>query len=814
MTAALLAGAALVLLQADCPGVIAAGWRAYRADSLDAAASRFQECASYPAAQAGLGFIALRRGTPLAARARFRAATRLGPEHADAWYGLGLAHGRLADSAAAIAALQHALSLAPEYADVEEALLALGADSGLTPPVRAPDQADVPVRTAGEQFEIATGGAWRPFYIKGVNLGVARPGRFPSEFPTDDSTYLHWLGLIAAANANTVRIYTILPPAFYRALRRWNVEHPQQELWLVHGVWTEPPPRHNYDDTTWLGAFRREMRRVVDVLHGRARVAARPGHAWGRYDADVSRRTLALIIGREWEPATLAAYNRRRGGRTTHPGRFLAVARGTPADVWMAEQCDYALAYEWDTYRAARPIAYTNWPTLDPLHHVTEPTALEERELRRRAGLPRHPRLQEYDNDSVALDAMLVRPTAANQAGYFAAFHAYPYYPDFIMLDSAGYRGYLRALRRHHAGRPVVIAEYGVPSSRGVAHLTNDGRDHGGHDEVGMAAVDAALTEEIHATGLAGGIVFAWLDEWFKHNWVVVDLEVPADRTPLWHNVENAEQQYGLLGQYAGTGDEPVPGVPDRWLALPVNAAGDGLVLRAGVDEAYVYLALQDTSRSGPDYYVIGIDTYRPDRGEFRLPGLPDTTTFGLEFALVLAGDGADLRVASHYNPFLGPRPGLGPTQLDRFYNFAATVDKRSQSGSFDSLFVATNRFRIARDGRTFAARGVNRGRLRLGRDWFMDPRTRLLGVRIPWNLLNVTDPSSHRVLTRVREPGPFATDTTDGFDFVVVAVKNGRAAARARSRMALTWAGWNTPRWHERLKPAYAALREVWAKW
>jgi hypothetical protein len=479
----------------------------------------------------------------------------------------------------------------------------------------------------------------------------------------------------------------------------------------------------------------------------------------------------------------------------------------------MAEQCDYLLAYEWDTYRAARPIAYTNWPTLDPLRHVTEPTALEERELRRRAGLPRHPRLLEYDNDGVALDAMLVRPTPANQAGYFAAFHAYPYYPDFIVLDSARYLGYLRALRQHHAGRPVVIAEYGVPSSRGVAHLTSDGRDHGGHDETAMAAVDVALTQDIRAAGLAGGILFAWLDEWFKHNWVVVDLEQPAERTPLWHNVENAEQNYGLLGQYAGTGNEPVPGVVDRWVALPIHVSAEGLVLRAGTDESYLYLALQDARRPDADYYIVGIDTYRADRGEFRLPGLADTLQTGVEFALVLTVDGADLRVASHYNPFLGPRPGLGPTQLDRLYNFAATADKRSQSGSFDSLFVATNRFRIARDGRTFPARGVNRGRL-LARDWFINSPHRLVGVRLPWNLLNVTDPSSRHVLRAVREAGPFATDTSPGFRFVAVAVKAGRVAARAESRTLFTWARWDTPRWHERLKPAYAAMRDVWGKW
>ena len=84
----------------------------------------------------------------------------------------------------------------------------------------------------------------------------------------------------------------------------------------------------------------------------------------------------------------------------------------------------------------------------------------------------------------VSLDPSLVRATASNPAGWFASYHAYPYYPDFMLHDPgynrarsslgrSNYFGYLAELKRHHAGIPVLIAEYGVPSSRGDAHLQN-----------------------------------------------------------------------------------------------------------------------------------------------------------------------------------------------------------------------------------------------------------------------------------------------------------------------------------------------------
>lgn len=818
---------------------VEAGWAAYRlgAPGTAEAARRFAAadslCPGEPGAQVGLGYVLLRQAQNRSAQARFLQALVGDSADGDAWYGLGLARARLGERQLAVAAWYRTLRVAPAYADAEAQLLALGIDSGLAvPAVSRPDVPQVPARAAGERFEIRTPDGWVPFYVKGVNLGVALPGAFPSGAPLDDSSYTRWLRLIAEANANVVRLYTILPPAFYRALRQWNDVHPDRALWLVHGVWAELPPHHEYDAVAWKAEFRSEMRRVVDIVHGHALIAARPGHAFGRYDSDVSGHVLAYILGREWEPFSIGSYNRLRAGRAKYAGRFLAVDVGTPADVWMAEQCDYVLGYEWDRYHAQRPVAYTNWPTLDPLHHPTEPTLDEEQALRRRYGFPPNPRLKEYDNDRDALDAMLVRPTSANLGGYFASYHAYPYYPDFIALDPAyatagsHYVAYLEALRRHHAGRPVLIAEYGVPSSRGLSHFGPDGMDHGRHDERGMAELDARLTREIRAAGAAGGIVFAWLDEWFKHTWVTIDLEQPAERTRLWHNVENAEQNYGLLGEYAGDSDAtPEPGGdPGRWRALPVPEAAGALALRVGADPSYLYVALEglglDSLRC-----VIGIDTYRRDRGQFRLPGVTAPGDVGFEFALVLEDTAdAQLLVAPWYNPYLGPRPGIGPTGLDRFYNEAVTVNARRDDGMWDSLFVTTNRWRIGRDGRTAPARGVNRGRLLHGRvedtslaDWYADRVAGLIEVRIPWALLNVTDPSSRRVMLRYRRAGEaFETAVTDGFRFRVVALERASGAARASFGPSVTyaWPTWEVPRWHERLKPAYFALREVWGAW
>jgi hypothetical protein len=443
-------GQAALGAQQTCPPAageeVAAGWRAYRADSVPVAERHFTtadgQCVGNLDAKTGLGYTALRLGRLNRSDSLFRIVTRADSNNADGWSGLALAAERLHDTTTAVSAARQAARINPDDPGPRQVLdrLAPGWDrQPLVTPAR-PRRLNVAARTRNSRFEIPSSRGWVPFYIKGVNIGAALPGKFPSEFPPDSATYAGWLRQIAGMNANAVRLYTILPPPFYRALRAWNLGHPRRPLRLIHGVWTELPPRDDFDDPAWKTEFRAEMHRVVDLLHGSAVIPVRPGHAGGRYDADVSRWTLAYIIGREWEPYSVVSYDRAHPGLAAYRGTWLSAERAPAMDRWLAEQCDSLLDYEVRRFNTLRPIAYTNWPTLDPLTHPTEATTEEEIAIRERLHRPAN-LSHEYDNDAIGLDANLVRPTAANPAGWFASYHAYPYYPDFMLYDP----GYSRA---------------------------------------------------------------------------------------------------------------------------------------------------------------------------------------------------------------------------------------------------------------------------------------------------------------------------------------------------------------------------------
>jgi hypothetical protein len=820
----LLAASSESIAQAPCPpraaDTVMAGWAAYRGDSLDRAASRFarvlRDCPENRDAQVGLGFTLLRLDRVAAADSLFLAVINATPMNADAWDGRARAALRRRDSTTMLAAGRRALALDPGNRELRTLLERVAPDWDRAPigPRRRPTKLQVAARTQGRRFEVPTGGSWRPFYVRGVNLGAALPGRYPSEFPADSTRYAGWLDTLASMHANTLRVYTIFPPAFYRALRAFNIRHPDRALWLIHGVWTELPPGDDFADPNWQGEFRTEMRRVVDLIHGAATIARRPGHASGHYDADVSRWTLAYIIGREWEPYAVQTFDRRRATEDSYAGRFLAAEHAPAMELWLAAQCDSMLAYEVDSYNGLRPIAYTNWPTLDPLTHPTEPTAPEEALWRLRLGRPAEGKTLELENDAVALDANLIRPTRANPAGWFASYHA---------------------------GMPTLISEYGVPSSRGMAHYGPQGWNHGGHDERAMAAIDARLTREIEEAGAAGSVLFAWMDEWFKKNWMVIDFEIPVDHTRLWHNVMDAEQNYGILGEYGGEAGRPrLGGDPGPWRALGriVERAGGGRALgpfRAGADESYLYLAAElEPGRFPWDSLGIqlAIDTYLPLIGQHLvLPG-GIKSEVGFEFLVDLqAPDSATIRVAPDYNRYRGRPSTASGDDFGRFYRRPAAPVNR-EDGRFDSLFVITNRARFGRDGVFFPALGYDRGLLSFGTearsslaDWYVDESAGLLELRLPWDLLNVTDPSSRTLLYDRDSVGEFGTARAGDFHFGVMVWRKGSVPVVVQAVPALEggswraadfpgwcWSGWNEPRSHAALKPVYDSLKLLWS--
>ncbi|MEW6718908.1 MAG: hypothetical protein AB1346_00480, partial [Thermodesulfobacteriota bacterium] len=707
------------------------------------------------------GTLAIERGDHQEAVNIFRREIGRGRSPA-AYIGFGKAHFLLEDYPTARWAFHKALELEPgneeavrQLSLVEPKLAGLGAAgaSKSRPAWR--------YRAVKDFLEVHRG-EWTRLFLKGINLGLGIPGHFPGEYAIRKGTYLKWFRQISGLGVNAIRVYALHAPLFYEALDEWN--RAGKTLYLVQGIWAEPPADDDYSGEAYRSYVLGNLRDAVDAVHGSAVLPPRPGQPDGKYTADASWFTIGYLYGREWEPCSVKRYNESKGRRRAgYRGKFLMIGDGSPFEVELTRVADLLQEYEQERYGSTRPCSVVNWPTLDPLVHPSESATEDEVAIQ---GQTLRSAVCNENEDMETLDVSKIVTVAG--PGFFATYHAYPYYPDFIDNDDPEekepYLTYLKKLKSHHGGQPVLVAEFGVPSSRESAHRQRNGWTHGRHGEEEQGTIDVLQMNAVRGAGMAGGVLFSWLDEWFKKNWIFQPYLLPAERKPLWFNLQDPEENYGLLAAYPGYPGKVVTlsGNRSEWedatvlygrAGAPRKAEGGGPAgirgLRARHDEGFLYLLIET---EGPvdfrrENYLVGMNSSLPESGERLLPF--DTrilSPIGLHFLLHLCGERSSrLLAAQSYDRFLNAPSGK-------------IVPERSEQGAWVQMQIRTNARRISKDGkRYFPAHVYSTSPLRHGSldgsrgdfhslsDFFVAGDR--IEVRIPWCMLNFTDPSSRTVL-------------------------------------------------------------------
>jgi tetratricopeptide (TPR) repeat protein len=754
------------------------------------------------------------------------------------------------------------------------------------PPYQRPAQLQVPFRAQGDFFQRRAGSNWEPVYLAGVTLSGAMPGYYPSDSSVDPAEFGRWLNQIGDLGANSIRVYSIMPPAFYRMLAEYNKAHASRPLYLIQGVGCGDPPRDDMFDSKYYEQCRKNIRNMIDVIHGRGDVAAGNGHAGGVFTTDVATWVAGLLVGDPWLSHVVTANNLLHPDIQKYEGAYIEVPQGTATEIFLAQMINYAMEYEEGSYNWQHPVAFVNWPTLDPLRHPTESTILEEVAIRRAQGerLPT-PSGPFDDDDGVSVDPMKLRPREKFVAGYFASYSVLPYYPDFLNQDpryqairdaegSNPFLGYLTDLKGHHEGIPLLVAEYGIPTGMGIAHFSPAGFDEGGKTETQQGQILVRLSRSVRESGAAGGMIFEWVDQWFRQSWVQRDYEMPADRRVLWTNAMNPAEHFGLLAaDPSGREKHNLTGNPEAWSdskpwyaeakpgpTVPVGDKYDpGRDLKAlylDADEAFLYIRLAvgklDNDNDGqPDWgqtnYLIGLGTAPQVGGLAYLPFIiPIRFPLGMTYAVQLAGpSSARIWIASSYNPFrIAQVEGIpSQTTLSSKLGWRASV---SPSGTFESQIMEPNRRRYSRDGRYFPPQRYERGILRSGSlnpaasdydtlaQWHANLPSNTVDLRIPWSLLGVTDPSSYKIVAGLERDGTVVTTDTPGFSIVAFSYRpldsartrpimeqshpvsdalpdlTGPGSLPASAIKPYRWNGWSVPHYKLRLKDSYAILRKV----
>ena len=658
-------------------------------------------------------------------------------------------------------------------------------------------------------FTVYDGEKFNRKFLKGVNIGVGKPGAFPGELAITKEEYLRWFRYIGEMNANTIRVYTIQTPEFYEALLEHNMKS-ENTIYLLHGVWI-----NEEDINSKLNAFDpiikdttvNEINRLIDVIHGKAEIEEKAGHASGKYISDISPYVIGLILGIEWDPALVNDTNELNVGKSDFKGKYLYTSdNASPFESFLCELGDKAISYETDKYNTQVPISFTNWVTTDLLEHSNEP---DEKE------------------DSEVVNPNNIKANENFKSGIFASYHVYPYYPEALVYqkeyreyeDEDGnvnpYKAYLEDLIKKHT-MPVLVAEFGVPSSRGITHENiYTGFNQGGLDEKSQGEMDSSMLEDIYNTGYAGGIVFSWQDEWFKRTWNTMDYDI-GGRRAYWSNIQTNEQNFGLLAFDPGSEESVcyIDGKIKDWKNRTPLIENEQYSTYVNSDEKYIYFMVKgnDSINFLNEHLVIPIDT-TPNSGSGKYEDI--TFSNGVDFIIDINGkDNSTIKVQSYYDVFSYSYGGK--------YSGVEANKEGKDSSKFNPIYLCiSGPIHLPEDNKDIPLRRKETGNLIYGNgnpedddynslaDFYINEN--VIEIRIPWQLLNVMDPSSKCVMDDFYKVGGIQPLEIQGINIgtYIYGVDNSSKIDLKRYE----WAKWEIPTYHERLKASYYILQDAMSK-
>ena len=669
-------------------------------------------------------------------------------------------------------------------------------------------------RVEGEDICFYIDGKWHKGFHYGVNLGATTPGHHPGELSPSYDDYRHWFTGMTDLGVQSVRVYTILPPHFYQALADYN-EKADKKLWLIQGIWSPEEELISQQDAYLpeiTEKFHREIELAVKAVYGLGEIPEVPGKASGIYTANVSPYLMAWMLGSEWDPLMVNNTNQNNPDKNQFKGNYFDTsAQASPFEAWLARSLD-VLATAETRQGWQHPLAFVNWVTTDPLSHPDEPFEKE---------------------DLVSVDPMHIVSGSNWEAGYFAAYHIYPYYPDSLRyqkdyldyLNKEGqkdpYEAYLVELKQHHSRIPLLVAEFGVPSSRGMAHRGALERNQGMHSEDEQGQIIVSLFQAIKNANLAGGIVFSWQDEWFKHTWNTMNLEIPSERRPMWLNRLTNEENFGLVAVEPGSSTRIyLDGKMDDWERINASEkaiGGDKFKLMASSDEAYLYLAIENPNGWNWDEeeLLIAFDNQPGGNKYVSTPAV--SLNEGTEFLLSVKGQhNAVLKVASAYDQhtYLYGR-------VLKMIPFNESLSQENNGLFLPWKLCLSRELFLPASNKTIPFEEIEIGRLFYGNSNPTSPDfnslsdfycgEKVIEFRIPWMMLGFTDPSTHQVWAYPHHQnlGEFSTITSSALNIQLLSINPDNSQIVYKSEvLPYIWKSWDIPSFHERYKESYYILK------
>lgn len=610
-------------------------------------------------------------------------------------------------------------------------------------PLKKHNSVSIPFKTEEKQVLVKENGQYKTIEIKGVDLSASMPAHYASDKAPTKEDYMRWLTQIADMGSNTIRVFTIMDDDFYNAFYQYNQTH-QKPLYLLQGIQVEDAINYGSKSAyshKFMGSLIDSGKKAIDIIHGR-KIDIVDGE---KYFKNISPWVIGYLVGHEWSADTIAYTDHNVSHDGNYEGAYFSTTKNASAfEGMLAQVMDEMMKYENDKYNMQHIIGFVNAPNTDFLEYKD----MYARQL----------------NKYAYLDGEHIKPTKLLDSGYYVGYRMFDFCDNFTnylsvrqkqelapMIDkidsSHAYSGYLDLLSQYHSV-PVIMTGYGFSTSRGalkqdVEPLTEK--------EQGEKLLE--VWKDAREADWAGVTISTWQDQWERRTWNTA-FSTNLSNNYLWHDLQSDGQNYGIMA-YLPEKEACVniDGVFDEWKKSDqiLNTEKYALSLRADHEALYLLVNGKNVSENTKLYIPIDINEnvgskFYSDKLKFNRNVDHLLCIDGKQSTRLLIHERYNAMRANFYYEQTGKDPYTNiPEKHDDDFSVAAMAVRNSV------LIDTTDIMNLAERKKEALMKKWDTGNLRYGNgnrnnksyDSLADFHFGNEGVevRIPWQLLNISDP-------------------------------------------------------------------------
>lgn len=599
-------------------------------------------------------------------------------------------------------------------------------------------------RTNNGKIEIYVEDKWENLIIKGIQINSFTPGYSRNKSGIEKIRVMKWLKQISEMNANVITIPNIQPPSFYNAIYEFNLNNPKP-IYVIHEIpLYEGAILKHYDayNQEIIKPLKKDIKKTIDVVHGNSLLLNNSRNHTGIYLKDISKYVLGYIIGTNTNAELITLTNINYPEVSNYDGQYFISNDVSSFEVFITEVMDIAARYEVNKYNQLSLFSYLTSVDTDPLIHINE--------------------LNFTKNANINLENIV----PVNNNNIFSSYTFHPNAYDFMDYDepynntekddeyNSVYYNYLKKINQHYT-IPVVISNFGIPTSRGMSKINiKGGFNRGNINEDNQGEQLVELLDYIYTSGSAGAVVYNWQDDWAQSTaFNILDDYLDGSSSTYWFDAQASDESFGIMSFDTGEiqRDIYIDGNFSDWNKITPLISEKDFELKVSSDTAYIYLMIGKKGLSlTDDKLYIGLDITPKsgsknweDKLQFNIP---------VDYIIELLGyNESRILVHERYNLF---------NYLYKYYS--NTIEKQDtipdkDSKIFSAIYLLNRKhFYLKEDDAIIPPVYYQTGKLVYGNG---NPKSDnynsltdfnkegdFIEMKIPWTLLNIKNPMKKTV--------------------------------------------------------------------